>query len=92
MDRLDEAHSDDEGATLVGGARRPPSSRAASFMSGVASFRSDVADAELWRRSRWRHPLGIALLLVTVFLWTGSNFLASVRRAPRVLLRVGGFC
>lgn len=25
-----------------------------------------------------RHTVGIILLLVTVFLWTGSNFLASV--------------
>ncbi|EKG15621.1 hypothetical protein MPH_07056 [Macrophomina phaseolina MS6] len=27
--------------------------------------------------SQWRHTLGIALLLVTVILWTASNFLAS---------------
>lgn len=27
---------------------------------------------------RWRHTLGITLLLVTVLLWTASNFLASV--------------
>lgn len=30
-------------------------------------------------RSRWRHAIGIMLLLATVFLWTTSNFLASVR-------------
>ena len=29
--------------------------------------------------SRLRHAVGIALLLATVFLWTASNFLASVR-------------
>ncbi|KAF2190087.1 hypothetical protein K469DRAFT_560997 [Zopfia rhizophila CBS 207.26] len=28
-------------------------------------------------RSRWRHTIGIILLLATVFLWTASNFLAS---------------
>ncbi|KAF2258270.1 hypothetical protein CC78DRAFT_126677 [Lojkania enalia] len=28
-------------------------------------------------RSRWRHTIGIMLLLATVFLWTASNFLAS---------------
>jgi solute carrier family 35 protein F5 len=28
-------------------------------------------------RGRWRHTLGIILLLATVFLWTASNFLAS---------------
>ncbi|KAI9713053.1 MAG: hypothetical protein M1820_001038 [Bogoriella megaspora] len=27
--------------------------------------------------SKWRHTLGIILLLLTVFLWTASNFLAS---------------
>ncbi len=30
--------------------------------------------------SRLRHAVGIALLLATVFLWTASNFLASVCR------------
>ena len=29
----------------------------------------------------WRHTIGIALLLATVFLWTASNFLASVGSA-----------
>ena len=28
-------------------------------------------------RAKWRHTLGITLLLVTVVLWTASNFLAS---------------
>jgi hypothetical protein len=73
MERLEAADDD-----VAGAPRRPPSSRAASFMSSVASFRSDMGDEDKWRRSRWRHPLGITLLLVTVFLWTGSNFLASV--------------
>jgi hypothetical protein len=73
MERLEPGVDDGDGG-------RPPASRAESFMSSVASFRDDVADAAKWRRSRWRHPLGIALLLVTVFLWTASNFLASVCR------------
>ena len=29
-------------------------------------------------RGVWRHTIGIVLLLVTVILWTASNFLASV--------------
>lgn len=50
----------------------------------LASPVSPEADAGLWRDSkkphnRLRHALGIALLLATVFLWTASNFLASVR-------------
>lgn len=31
---------------------------------------------------KWRHALGILCLLTTVFLWTASNFLASVRLCP----------
>jgi hypothetical protein len=72
MERLEPADTSD------GSGGRPQTSRAASFMSSAASFRSDLGDADRWATSRWRHPLGIALLLVTVFLWTGSNFLASV--------------
>ena len=34
--------------------------------------------------SKLRHAVGIALLLATVFLWTASNFLASVRRSIRL--------
>ena len=30
------------------------------------------------RWARWRRPLGLTLLFVTVILWTASNFLASV--------------
>jgi hypothetical protein len=33
-----------------------------------------------------RRTLGILLLLVTVFLWTGSNFLASVSSVQMVLI------
>jgi hypothetical protein len=77
MERLE---AEDDGGS--GGLLRPTApSRAESFMSSMASFRSDLTDSTKWRNSRWRHPLGIALLLVTVFLWTASNFLASV--SPR---------
>jgi solute carrier family 35, member F5 len=39
-----------------------------------------IQESKPW--SRIRHTVGIVLLLATVFLWTASNFLASVRR-PR---------
>jgi hypothetical protein len=32
--------------------------------------------------AKWRRLVGILLLFLTVFLWTVSNFLASVRRSP----------
>jgi len=48
-----------------------------SLMGSIASLRSDMADSHRWKSSRWRHPLGIALLMGTVCLWTLSNFLAS---------------
>lgn len=47
--------------------------------------RSPASEASIWSDSkprangRLRHAVGIALLLATVFLWTASNFLASVR-------------
>jgi hypothetical protein len=53
-------------------------SRADSILSSIASMRSDLSDKRRWKNSRWRHPAGISLLLVTVVLWTTSNFLASV--------------
>jgi hypothetical protein len=31
---------------------------------------------------KWRRSVGLLLLFVTVFLWTVSNFLASVRDPP----------
>lgn len=61
-------------------------SRAESILSSIASMRSDLSDKRRWKNSRWRHPLGISLLLVTVVLWTTSNFLASVSR-PLLLTR-----
>ena len=51
-----------------------PVSRASSVIN---SIRTDLSSAKRWRHSRWRHTLGILLLLCTVFLWTTSNFLAS---------------
>ena len=46
--------------------------------------RSPASVVSIWDEgkkphSRIRHAVGIALLLATVFLWTASNFLASVR-------------
>ncbi len=46
----------------------PPSARGAA-----AGFRARIGLAGVARRT-----LGISLLMVTVFLWTASNFLASV--------------
>lgn len=50
----------------------------------LESPRSPGSEASMWSEprkkpnSRLRHAVGIALLLATVFLWTASNFLASV--------------
>jgi solute carrier family 35 protein F5 len=48
--------------------------------------RSPASVVSMWDekkpRSKIRHAVGIALLLATVFLWTASNFLASVRSIP----------
>lgn len=43
----------------------------------------------LW--ARWRRIVGLLLLFLTVFLWTVSNFLASVSWLFRILA-VEGFC
>jgi solute carrier family 35 protein F5 len=51
-----------------------PASRASSLIN---SLRDDLSSKKRWRHSRWRHTLGILLLLCTVCLWTTSNFLAS---------------
>ncbi|PVI04271.1 hypothetical protein DM02DRAFT_716407 [Periconia macrospinosa] len=45
-------------------------------------IRSPASVVSVWTegkkpRGRWRHAIGIVLLLCTVFLWTTSNFLAS---------------
>lgn len=76
-------------------------SRAASILSSIASLRSDLSSSKKWKHSRWRHTLGIILLLVTVVLWTASNFLASVcliafcggrERVLTVLVNVDDIC
>jgi solute carrier family 35 protein F5 len=47
-------------------------------------IRSPASVVSMWSESKkkpnskLRHAIGIALLLATVFLWTASNFLASV--------------
>ena len=38
--------------------------------------------------AKWRRLVGILLLFLTVFLWTVSNFLASVRRPFKDILHV----
>jgi len=51
----------------------------------LESPRSPASVVSVWSEvkkrpnSKLRHAVGIALLLATVFLWTASNFLASVR-------------
>lgn len=57
--------------------------RPRSITESLASLRTDLTSVKRWGHSKWRHTLGIFLLLITVFLWTTSNFLASVR--PRRL-------
>jgi hypothetical protein len=37
--------------------------------------------------AKWRRSVGLLLLFVTVFLWTVSNFLASVRKIANDMLR-----
>ena len=45
----------------------------------------DIAQSKK-KLNKWRHTLGILLLLLTVFLWTASNFLASVRGMSAFLI------
>lgn len=55
------------------------------YLSDPASAASQWDEREAEQRgtarAKLRHAVGIALLLATVFLWTASNFLASVRIA-----------
>jgi hypothetical protein len=49
----------------------------------IVRSRSPLERLQFWKRAKgqgnnFRHTLGIGLLLVTVVLWTASNFLASV--------------
>jgi len=74
-----------EGQTNHHGANthlRPPRqsilARSRSITSSIASIRENISSSKEWRH-KWRHMLGIVLLLATVCLWTASNFLASVR-------------
>lgn len=53
--------------------------RAGSIMSSIASIKSDMSSSRRLKNSKWRHALGLSFLMVTVFLWTAGNFLASVR-------------
>jgi solute carrier family 35 protein F5 len=54
-------------------------------------LRSPASVVSVWSEnkrphSKLRHAVGIALLLATVFLWTASNFLASVCIPPSHLV------
>ncbi|KAL1606416.1 hypothetical protein SLS60_003819 [Paraconiothyrium brasiliense] len=49
----------------------------ASPIQSPASVVSVWSEDKKPRKSKWRHAIGILLLLATVFLWTASNFLAS---------------
>lgn len=63
--------------TTMDGAVRPTlgARSASSVRSASHSLYSAWSEGKM--PSQWRHTLGIALLLVTVVLWTASNFLAS---------------
>lgn len=63
--------------TTMDGAVRPAlGARTSSVHSVSHSLYSIWSEGKM--SPRWRHTLGITLLLVTVLLWTASNFLASV--------------
>jgi hypothetical protein len=68
--------------TTEGGSQPHPYSaplRSASMLSSISNFGNDLSTAKAKGHSKWRHTVGIILLLITVILWTTSNFLASVR-------------
>jgi solute carrier family 35 protein F5 len=72
-------------------ARSPSSDRAIDSRSAAASSSGGNIRERLGLAGVARRTLGIALLLVVVFLWTLSNFLASVRvNPPRRKGRDGG--
>jgi len=52
--------------------------RSASSSSSGSGMWADGQEKQGLMGPRIRHAVGIALLLATVFLWTASNFLASV--------------
>ena len=65
---------DDEGLSVTGTHHTRQSATSCPPSKGVRGFRAGIGLRNVARRT-----LGIILLLVTVVLWTGSNFLASVR-------------
>lgn len=69
-DRIPNMNSQDEDRRLRWNETSIPSPETGVF---------DIAKSKT-KLSKWRHTLGIILLLLTVFLWTTSNFLASVGR------------
>lgn len=64
--------------------------RISSVRSTTSARSANVRqDGKKAQHSKWRHTVGILLLLVTVVLWTASNFLASVR-TPRKTFALSG--
>lgn len=62
--------------TMDGAARPALGAHSASSVFSGQSIYSAWSEGKM--PPRWRHTVGIILLLVTVVLWTASNFLASV--------------
>jgi hypothetical protein len=71
-----------------------PASAAPVFESSLGHIApTQEQDAHGWnvkasRWAKWRRSVGLLLLFVTVFLWTVSNFLASVRKSPNPLRHI----
>lgn len=51
-------------------------------MESLSSAISAWSEGKKSSHNRWRHTLGIVLLLITVVLWTSCGFLASVSTLP----------
>jgi len=75
MDRT-RSHEAGDGTSVTHPYENPL--HASSILSSIASFRDEFTSGKSWKGSGFRHTLGIVLLLITVVLWTASNFLASV--------------
>lgn len=56
-----------------------------STMGDGASVKGSSANGFLGRLGRYRRAVGLLLLFLTVFLWTASNFLASVSACERMV-------
>jgi solute carrier family 35, member F5 len=70
-------YDDNDAPTRLRPTLRSLSPSPSTFATSLRSFTTDLSSAKRWKHSKWRHTVGIILLLITVFLWTASNFLAS---------------